>query len=181
MWNNFHVQIFSSFHTIVGEILNSNSNRLITYVRRDFKLTFDLSLKWKQAWNKSGRIWILEHLLYSKFFECYLKILRKIQIWIQSNFFFLSFSLPSLLSLPSPVSRPAGQSRRPRAAHPARSPPTWFAQTGHPNPLDLATRRHPVRARRGPPPKRHGDAVTVRPTVPRLASCPWPPRPLQQA
>jgi len=30
---------------------------------------------------------------------------------------------------------------------------------------DIATRRHPVRARRGPPSKRHGDAVSLRPTA----------------
>ena len=94
--------------------------------------------------------------------------LRKIQILNQLNFS-LSFSLPSLLSLSPPLSR-ARLSRavgRVPSARPGRLPATWFAQTGHLNPLGLATRRHPVRARRGPPPRRHGDAVRARPTAPR--------------
>jgi len=42
---------------------------------------------------------------------------------------------------------------------------------------DIATRRHPVRARRGPPSKRHGDAVSLRPTAsrpPRRLDSPGP-------
>jgi len=88
------------------------------------------------------------------------------------KFFFLSslYPLCSLSPLPCLApGRPEAAGLTPRAAHPARSPPTWFAQTGHPNPLDLATRRHPVRARRGPPTKRHGDAVRCRPTASALS------------
>ena len=92
--------------------------------------------------------------------------LRKIRIF-ESNFISLSFSLLSLLSPPSPVSagRPEVVGLTPRAARPGRLPATWFAQTDRPNPLGLATRRHPVSARRGPPTKRHGDAVSLRPTA----------------
>ena len=92
--------------------------------------------------------------------------LRKIQIF-ESNFISLSLSLSALPPLPCfcPADQRPSASRRAPPARPGRLPATWFAQTDHPNPLGLATRRHPVRARRGPPSKRHGDALSLRPTA----------------
>ena len=104
MRNNFHVQIFSSFHTKVEENLNSNSNRLITYFRRDFKLTFDLSLKRFGAWNEKCRIRNFLQLSYSKFFTFQKKILRKNGFWLGQFPFSLSFYSLSLSSLSPPLS-----------------------------------------------------------------------------
>ena len=57
-------------------------------------LTFKRSFKWKSDWNKSCRILNFEQLLYSKFFELRLKILRKIAVKVANSLSNLSFSLP---------------------------------------------------------------------------------------
>ena len=93
---------------------------------------------------------------------------EKASNWNQSNFS-LSLSLYSLCSLLPPLFLPVDQrpsaSRRAPPARPGRLPATWFTQTDHPNPLGLAMWCHPMRARRGPPSKRHGDDISLRPTA----------------
>ena len=87
------------------------------------------------------------------------------------KFFFLSSLYPLCSLSPLPCLAP-GRAEPPAARRPpgqVAPPATWFAQTGHPNPLDLATWRHPVCARRGPPTKRHGDAMRCRPTASALS------------
>ena len=80
MLNNCHAQIYLSFHTKVEEKFEFSSNRVITtFVGIQIEL-----LNWvpneSRPETKVVGFGILEHLSYSKFFECYLKILRKIQI-----------------------------------------------------------------------------------------------------
>ena len=136
MWNNFHVQIFLSFHTKVEENLNSNSNRLIMYFCRDFKFKL---LNWAPNENKPEtkvvgfEIWNSFHIQNFSSVNC--KFWEKFKFESDKS---LSLSTLFFLS-PSHVLRRPSRGRRPHAALPGQtaSPPP-----GSPKPPQSARPRH---------------------------------------